>query len=437
MLPIAQVLEKRSVREPKINDLHKELNHHHPGVPSHGQPNLQNCTNEITPDCVRALYDIPQGRRNDSANALGIFEAQIYFSQQDLDEYYKEFASSIPHSTTPDVVDIDDAILPPLPPNTTHGLTESDLDLQIAIPLIYPQSVTYYQVSPNFGGVNITGGDGFTQASLNFLDAIDGAYCTEAEKSAGNNCGTVVPARIISISYDTPEINYTASFQKRQCHEFMKLALQGHTILAASGDFGVGSVPPNAASNGCIDEESRNLGNKGSVFSAGYPQNCPFVLSVGATQLNSNDTIHDAESALQQPGRAKQLGYLNGYYSSSGGFSNLFPRPPWQNKLVTEFLEKHDPRYPYYISNWKTGLGNQSNIGSNGGLYNRAGRGYPDVSANGAKYATIVAGNHTLEYGTSIAAPIWASILTLINAERTAVGKGPVGFVHPVLYKSE
>jgi tripeptidyl-peptidase-1 len=39
--------------------------------------------------------------------------------------------------------------------------------------------------------------------------------------------------------------------------------------------------------------------------------------------------------------------------------------------------------------------------------------------------------------GTSLAAPLWSSILTLINEERTAVGKGPVGFVNPVLYESE
>lgn len=38
-------------------------------------------------------------------------------------------------------------------------------------------------------------------------------------------------------------------------------------------------------------------------------------------------------------------------------------------------------------------------------------------------------------FGTSLASPIFASVITLINEERTAAGKGPVGFVNPVLYE--
>ena len=43
--------------------------------------------------------------------------------------------------------------------------------------------------------------------------------------------------------------------------------------------------------------------------------------------------------------------------------------------------------------------------------------------------------NGTLEliFGTSLASPIFASVLTLLNEERTAVGKGPIGFVNPTL----
>jgi len=36
--------------------------------------------------------------------------------------------------------------------------------------------------------------------------------------------------------------------------------------------------------------------------------------------------------------------------------------------------------------------------------------------------------------GTSMAAPVVASIFTLINEERLAAGKSPVGFVNPTLY---
>lgn len=35
--------------------------------------------------------------------------------------------------------------------------------------------------------------------------------------------------------------------------------------------------------------------------------------------------------------------------------------------------------------------------------------------------------------GTSLSAPIWASIITLVNEERIAIGKKPVGFLNPTL----
>ena len=37
-------------------------------------------------------------------------------------------------------------------------------------------------------------------------------------------------------------------------------------------------------------------------------------------------------------------------------------------------------------------------------------------------------------WGTSASTPIFASIINLINEERLAVSKAPVGFINPVLY---
>lgn len=84
---------------------------------------------------------------------------------------------------------------------------------------------------------------------------------------------------------------------------------------------------------------------------------------------------------------------------------------------------------PSYIANYDA-----THIGANGGLYNRAGRGFPDVSANGAQYVAFNNDTEVHFFGTSIAAPSWGSIVTLINEERTVRGKGPVGFINPVLY---
>lgn len=112
----------------------------------------------------------------------------------------------------------------------------------------------------------------------------------------------------------------------------------------------------------------------------------------------------------------------------SSGFSNYYSTPSYQAAAVSAYLASHNT-LPYYIAN---SVG--SNIGENGGVYNRGGRGFPDVSANGAfllSYNNLTRGNW---FGTSLSSPIFGSVLTLLNEERTAIGKGPVGFVNPVLY---
>ena len=98
------------------------------------------------------------------------------------------------------------------------------------------------------------------------------------------------------------------------------------------------------------------------------------------------------------------------------------------------YFTKHAPKYPPYIANGLDMGHLDSKIGSDNGLFNRAGRGIPDVSANGANYPVVAAGQTGQVWGTSLSTPVWASILTLINEKRSSVGKGPVGFVQPVLY---
>lgn len=134
----------------------------------------------------------------------------------------------------------------------------------------------------------------------------------------------------------------------------------------------------------------------------------------------------DPESALQA-----NLGGSASLFASAGGFANYFPVPSYQKHAVEHYFQVHDPKLPYYIIN-----SDASNIGANGGLYNRAGRGFPDVSANGAQFRAYNNGTDYHFYGTSLAAPIWGSIVTLINEERTKADKGSVGFINPTLYEN-
>ncbi len=52
-------------------------------------------------------------------------------------------------------------------------------------------------------------------------------------------CGVYQPTRVISTSYGEAEADLPINYQKRQCSEFMKLGLQGHTFFFSSGDYGV------------------------------------------------------------------------------------------------------------------------------------------------------------------------------------------------------
>jgi len=99
---------------------------------------------------------------------------------------------------------------------------------------------------------------------------------------------------------------------------------------------------------------------------------------------------------------------------SSGGFSNIFPRPAYQSSAVTSYLDK---------------LGS-----TNKGLFNASGRAFPDVAAIGEKVAIILQQQENLVAGTSCSSPIFASIIALINDELIAAGKSQLGFLNPFLY---
>ena len=304
---------------------------------------------------------------------------------------------------------------------------ESNVDFSIAYSLIYPQNIVLYQVeeeTPSGPSNEVT--NQYTFFS-NFLDSVDGSFCTDSDTSSGFDCGTIGLTKVVSLSYSAPELEFTNAAADRACNEFMKLSLQGTTFVFASGDYGVATNPGSGSWNGCADRNNVNgTGVNGDVFNPQFPIACPYVLSVGATMLTSNQTVDDSESAMLIP----DIGNGVATFSSAGGFSNYAPLPDYQQSAVSTYLDNYAPDYPYYTY---TG---PSSISGSDGVYNRAGRGIPDVSANGANFMTFVNGAESPMDGTSLSAPIWASMLTLINEERTKQGKGSVGFVNPTLYEN-
>lgn len=313
--------------------------------------------------------------------------------------------------------------------------------------LVYPQKVTLYQV-----------GDAVEGASFNnFLDALDGSYCTylggddptqDAAYPDPNNaagaykgpeaCGGFAATKVISTSYGYNEADLTPFYENRQCYEYMKLGLQGVTFLYSSGDYGV-------AGNGgqCIDVATGTYNNgtyfptTASEFKAKSPQAQPEcstprsqahvhvssrtldppqkqkpntisdITSVGATQVKRGASVTAPEKA------AESVIY------SGGGFSNVFPLPSYQASAVGTYFAHHKPAY-----------------GPDRYNTSQHSRGFPDVSANGVNYVIAIDGNFSYVYGTSASAPTFGAIMTLVNSARLGVGKGPVGFINPVIYKN-
>lgn len=381
------------------------------------------CTMVAIPDCIQTLYNITDPTKAAPGNELGIFESlgDIY-SQEDLNLFFSNLAPEIPLGTAPILNAIDGATAPVA--NLAAAGPESDLDFQISYPIIYPQNSILFQTDDDIYQANYT----FNGFLNNFLDAIDGSYCTfTAEGQTGNSpldppypnpnpagyqgslqCGVYKPTNVISISYGGQEADLPASYQRRQCAEFMKLGMQGVSIVVSSGDSGVAGPIGDASPNGC-------LGPTGAIFSPDFPATCPFLTTAGATFLPPGaDVRKDEEVAVTR-------------FPSGGGFSNIYPIPAYQADAVANYFTTAGGQYPSYTST------NNNSFGANGGLYNRNGRGYPDISAIGDNVAIFNAGRPVLIGGTSASAPVFAAILNRINEERISAGKSTVGFVNPTL----
>jgi len=216
-------------------------------------------------------------------------------------------------------------------------------------------------------------------------------------------------SNVISVSYGQIEGVLPQFYQERQCREWMKLALQGVSVIFSSGDSGVANRYNANYNNTCLNEEYGYVDQDGKRFSPSFPATCPYVTAVGATNLR-NSSIYGGEVAVAQPN-----GLLS--YYSGGGFSSIFPTPSFQSNAVKGYLESYAPKYGESV-------------------FNSSGRGYPDVSALGLKLATVFLNRTVGMGGTSVSAPIFASIINLLNEERLEAGKKPIGFLNPLMYKN-
>ncbi|KAK4455418.1 peptidase S8/S53 domain-containing protein [Podospora aff. communis PSN243] len=379
------------------------------------------CFRYMSPQCIRELYNVEEAPAHDQphpSSSLGVFTPswQTYLPD-DMDTFFADFA---PHliGKRPRLMAVNGGYR-----QTDYKLTpfnlEANLDYQYTMALAHPVPVVDIQV-----------GD-YTQIGTlnNMLGAFDSHYCDTAldanfdpiwpnptshpSNYNGSDCGRYTPPRVITIQHVGNEAEFSPAYARRQCLEFLKLGLQGVTVLAATGDRGTADQL-----GSCIDPLTGNYTGR-VLFSSTFPASCPWVTSVGGTSflptpLSSSPPKYTPGSRNFPPESALNI---NNRTMSSGGFSRLFPAPWYQSHLTRSYLDSIPPIKPEHIK-----------------YFNPQGRGYPDISAHATNYLVSLYGTYRAVHGTSASTPVIAAMVARVNDERLRAGKRTLGFLNPVLY---
>jgi tripeptidyl-peptidase I len=328
------------------------------------------------------------------------------------------------------------------------------------MPLIWPQKPVLFQTEDQYyegGGSNgwLNSKTRFvmlaavpTDSAKAFLDAIDGSYCSysafgekgdcidevcadpeypdiNAPSPIGYQgdlqCGVYRPTNVISISYGFAEDQLHKNYQYHQCNEYMKLGLQGVTVVLSSDDNGVGGL--------CIFGPADH--NFPTIFRPSFPQNCPYVLTVGSTELRHRDpTALPVEWEILEE-------VASAMFASGGGFSNIWNVADYQRDSVQEYYDQVEATLPFSSYNQIIINGSFDSVTRADQVYHHGGRGYPDVAAVGQNQIILWNGQWWTIGGTSLSAPLWGSMLTLINEKRIAAGRSTLGFINPVLVSAD
>jgi len=199
-----------------------------------------------------------------------------------------------------------------------------------------------------------------------FLDAI-----TTAVHDTANN------PSVISISWGSAEVNWTAQALNSFNEAFKSAAALGVTICVAAGDEGSSDNVPD-----------------GKVH-VDFPASSPYALACGGTRLVANGNAVSNETVWHD----------NNTSATGGGVSEIFPLPDYQQgkgvpvSASTKF----------------------------------AGRGVPDVAGDAdpvTGYQVVVDGQALVIGGTSAVAPLMAGLIALLNQQSGT----QAGFVNPKLY---
>ncbi|KAI0737696.1 tripeptidyl peptidase A [Daedaleopsis nitida] len=334
------------------------------------------CNTTITLTCLKQLYNAvgftPSTKHGNKIGITGYLEE--FANIQDLQLFYADqLPAALNTNFTTALVNGGENSQ-----NQSQAGAEANLDVQFAFGLSFPTPGTFWAT----GGRPPFNPDAITTTNTNepYADWLDFIL-------AQHN-----PPQTISTSYADDEQTVPVSYAKRVCAGFAQLGARGVSLMFSSGDGGVGDGEEDPQSQQCFTNDGRNA----TRFVPLFPPSCPFVTSVGGT-------VHVPETAV---------------FFSGGGFSDVFPRPAYQQLAVSKFLNNLAP-------------------GTYKGLFNPNGRAIPDVAAQGDFFRIFYRGRAVSIGGTSAAAPTFAGIVSLLNAARLEQGLPPLGFLNPLVYAIE
>jgi subtilase family serine protease len=221
-----------------------------------------------------------------------------------------------------------------------------------------------------------------------------------------NEIFTQDTAKVITTSWGACEAqDGGSSVVAAEANLFEEAAAQGQSVVAASGDSG---------SSDCTDASDTPIGKP----AVDDPGSQPYVTSVGGTSLKTLGLPATPTTAAVAP---SQSVWNSDSGASGGGISSNWAMPAYQADAAPALgvVKAYSSRKP---------------CGAPAGFC----REVPDVSADADPNTGLVIywsswNGWSSVGGTSIAAPMWAALVTLADAWPSCATR-PVGFLNPTLY---
>jgi kumamolisin len=322
-------------------------------------------TRSFTPPQVAQLYKFPADVTG-KGQCIAILEFGGGYQSADINHFFEGLHADAPTIVSVGVDNSDNSFGSAIEPEPED--IEVALDIEIACAVAPGSKIAAY-FAPN--------------SSQGFIDAI-----TTAVHDATNN------PSVISLSWSSPEDEWTDQSRAAIDEVFGDAALLGITVFVAAGDHGSAGRPPIVTN--AMGASVSNLAYDG-IAHVNFPASSPHAIACGGTHLTDNGTTISAE-IVWNDGNGSATG---------GGISDFFDLPSWQTNA----------KIPHSVNVPGT----------------RVGRGVPDVSGKAdiaAGYQIYFNGKTAVVGGTSAVAPLWSGLCALLNE---ASGRN-LGFLNTALY---